>query len=91
MVVHVNADVVQRLAVGATLAGRQSALPEGIVQRAEVDEFARHEPVQEAQQQVAQRDHQQEGPHAAAEATEKKIFWIVFIFCIDFYLLSFCF
>lgn len=49
---HVHSDVVQRLAATAG----DGALPEGIVQRAPVDVFARYEPVQEAEYQVAQRN-----------------------------------
>lgn len=66
--------VVERLTVGkeeaAPSGSKGTALPEGIVQRAEIDEFPRDEPVQEADEQVAQGDDQQEGPHAAAEAID---------------------
>lgn len=69
-----DAHVVERLAVGekeaAPSGSEGTALPEGIVQRAEIDEFPRDEPVQEADEKVTQGDDQQEGPNAAAEAID---------------------
>lgn len=71
---HVDPHVVERLTVGeqeAPSSGSEgTALPEGIVQRAEIDEFSGDEPVQEADEKVAQGDYEQEGPDAAAEAID---------------------